>query len=107
LPEDVHIAFYRIAQESLNNIVKHSQATEASIHLTVEGEQARLRIRDNGRGFRLEGASSGLGLGTMRERAQIIGASLELVSEPGQGTEITVTWAPGREPATRSATSAS
>ncbi len=93
LPADVHIAFYRVAQECLNNIVKHSQATDANILLSGQGGQTILLIRDNGRGFSTDGISSGLGLGTMRERAQMIGASLELVSEPGQGTEITLTWA--------------
>jgi signal transduction histidine kinase len=52
-----------------------------------------MRIRDNGRGFSTDGASSGLGLGTMRERAQMIGAAWEIFSQLGQGTEITVTWA--------------
>jgi two-component system nitrate/nitrite sensor histidine kinase NarX len=94
LPEDVHIAFYRIAQECLNNIVKHSQAAEAHIYLSAQGEQTILRIRDNGRGFSNDGNSSGIGMGTMRERAQMIGASLDIASQPGQGTEVTVIWAP-------------
>jgi two-component system nitrate/nitrite sensor histidine kinase NarX len=92
LPDDVHIAFYRIVQEALNNIVKHSQATEAIIYLSNEEGQTILRISDNGQGFSVEGPSTGLGLGTMRERAQIIGASLEIISRHEQGTEISVMW---------------
>jgi signal transduction histidine kinase len=92
LPEEVHIAFYRIAQESLNNIIKHSQATQAHITLSCQPEQAVLRIRDNGQGFSSKTPTSGFGLGTMRERAQMIGASLEIISERQQGTEITVRW---------------
>jgi signal transduction histidine kinase len=92
LPDDVHITFYRIAQESLNNIIKHSQATEAHIQFSREAERSILRVRDNGRGFNTSGVSSGLGLSTMRERAQLIGASFEIVTEPGQGTEVMLTW---------------
>ena len=93
-PEDVHMAFYRIAQESLNNIIKHSRATAASIHLSTDIEQTTLRIRDNGRGFSSAGTSSGFGMSTMRERAQIIGASLEIISDGERGTEITLVWRP-------------
>lgn len=92
LPEDIHIAFYRIAQESLNNIVKHSQATEANIDLFSEGDKNVLRVSDNGRGFNIIETPPGIGLDAMRERAQIIGASLEIDSEPGRGTKITVAW---------------
>jgi signal transduction histidine kinase len=92
LPPDVHIAFFRIAQECLNNIVKHSQATEAHIHLHTDAQQTIMRIRDNGQGFDQDKISSGFGMDTMRERAQMIGASLQVASEQGRGTEITVTW---------------
>ncbi|MEO8613069.1 MAG: PAS domain S-box protein [Chloroflexota bacterium] len=86
--EDVHIALYRLVQESLNNIVKHSQATEGSISLTTRSGHLELRIRDNGKGFDSEKITPGLGLGGMRERAALIGANLAILSEPGQGTEI-------------------
>jgi PAS domain S-box-containing protein len=92
LPEAVHVVLYRIAQESLNNIVKHSQATAGSISLTKEAGQLVLRIRDNGRGFDLHALAAGLGMGVMRERAALIGATLEINSNPGKGTEIVVTW---------------
>jgi signal transduction histidine kinase len=92
LPEDVHIAFYRIAQEALNNVVKHSRATEVQVHLYSKVKQVVLLVQDNGQGFNLTQTSSGFGLGNMRERASMIGAALDVTSESGQGTAITITW---------------
>jgi PAS domain S-box-containing protein len=92
LPEAVHVVLYRIAQEGINNIVKHSQATEGSISFTLEDGQYILRIRDNGRGFDAHQVAAGLGLNVMRERAAIIGAEFEVKSEVGGGTKITVKW---------------
>ena len=97
VPEDVHIAFYRITQEALNNIVKHSHASETNVYLDSKAEQALLGIQDNGQGFNMTETSSGFGLGNMRERAAMIGASLQVTSERGQGTEITVTWIADKE----------
>ncbi len=93
LPEAVKIAVYRIAQEALNNIVKHPGATLAEVKLDCTENGITLRIADNGRGFNPEDVSSGsLGLGIMRERAAGIGASLTVDSVEGNGTEIMVTW---------------
>jgi signal transduction histidine kinase len=93
LPSDVHVAFYRIAQESINNILKHSEATEFSVHLQMAADQARLDIRDNGKGFVPQTTSSGgFGLNNIRERAKGIGASCEIQSQPGSGTHISVIW---------------
>jgi signal transduction histidine kinase len=92
LPESIHIVFYRIAQEALNNIVKHSRATEAALHLYMEEQSVILHIYDNGRGFSKEQISSGFGLDNMRERAEMVGASYVVESKPGQGTEITFVW---------------
>lgn len=92
LPEDVHIAFYRITQESLNNIVKHSQATEARIDLALEAEQVVLSIHDNGQGFNMTEISAGFGLDNIRERAEMMGASLDIASEQARGTKITISW---------------
>ena len=92
LPEDAHIAFYRIAQEGLNNIVKHSHATKVDLQLYCVGQKTTLYIKDNGQGFDVKKTSSGLGLFNMRERAEMIGAFFELESESGQGTKIRVSW---------------
>jgi ligand-binding sensor domain-containing protein/nitrate/nitrite-specific signal transduction histidine kinase len=105
LPPDVHIAFYRIAQEALNNVVKHARATQAYVRLSnlnqaisngdnaVHRNGAILTVSDNGRGFDPDQVTPNhLGLGIMRERSQAIGATLTLESQPGSGTQITILW---------------
>ena len=93
LPNDVKIGLYRITQEALTNIAKHAQANRSIVNLRCEPKQVVLCIRDNGIGFDPESTKPGsMGLDIMRERSQTIGASFELESEPGSGTEITVTW---------------
>jgi signal transduction histidine kinase len=86
------VAVYRIAQEALTNITRHSAASVVSVSLApdVDGVVA-LRICDNGRGFDADNVPPGhLGLSIMRERAEAIGAELVLRAAPGHGTEITV-----------------
>jgi PAS domain S-box-containing protein len=104
LPPAVQVAFYRIAQEGLTNVIKHARATAVHVAFHVAPPVDRdadvlwngtlkLAIRDDGRGFLAEQVGAGqLGLGIMRERASAIGAVLVLDSRPGQGTELTVTW---------------
>ncbi|MGD2147186.1 MAG: two-component regulator propeller domain-containing protein [Anaerolineae bacterium] len=100
LPADVHVALYRIAQEALNNVAKHAQASRVDVDLeclpgpgTPQMWRVRLDIRDDGLGFDPEAVSrEHLGIGIMRERAASIGAGLEIESEAAQGTRVTVTW---------------
>jgi signal transduction histidine kinase len=93
LPEDVIQAFYRISREALNNAIVHSGASQVTISLISEPHFAELRIRDDGRGFDPEDIPTGhLGIGIMTERASQIGGDLQVISAPGQGTEIGVTW---------------
>ena len=98
LPDEVHIALYRICQEALNNIVKHSEATQVDLQLKCRRSRGRqyqvsLIIQDNGIGFNLRVARAGhFGLMDLRERAGAIGARLKLISTPGGGTTIQVKW---------------
>ncbi|MGH9842377.1 MAG: sensor histidine kinase, partial [Blastocatellia bacterium] len=85
------ITLYRIVQECLNNILKHSGATQARIGLRVDAGQSLLTIRDNGRGFALDGNTHvGLGLQGIAERARILGGTQTIQTAPGQGTTVTV-----------------
>lgn len=96
LPEEVHLGLYRIAQEALNNVARHAGATRASIILCKVAGQVKLWIEDDGRGFDPATITAEhLGVGIMRERAEAMGASLEIESEPGQGTQVEVCW-PGK-----------
>jgi len=92
LPPDPHVAFYRIAQEAIHNIMKHSQATRFKVALRQQEQRVSLQIADNGRGFDMNHAGAGLGLSNMRQRSAQIGAVIEFESQPGQGTSITLTW---------------
>jgi signal transduction histidine kinase len=103
VPPEVHVALYRIAQEALNNVVKHARATRVEVSLRCTpmasgqspDQRVELRIRDNGRGFDTDDVSpEHLGLGIMRERAQAIGAVLTVSSELGAGTEVSIIWMP-------------
>jgi signal transduction histidine kinase len=92
LPADVQVGLYRIAQEALNNIVKHAKANQAVITLR-QGETVRLTIADNGAGFDPSTVTADhLGLKIMKERAESIHAKLSIYSEPGDGTQISVVW---------------
>ncbi|MCC7355073.1 MAG: GAF domain-containing sensor histidine kinase, partial [Anaerolineae bacterium] len=93
VPPDVQIALYRIAQEALNNVAKHSGANQAVVSLNCQPGKVELRISDDGRGFEMTSISPDhLGLGIMRERAEAIGATLDIQSQPGHGTQVVVTW---------------
>jgi nitrate/nitrite-specific signal transduction histidine kinase len=100
LPPDVHVALYRIAQEALNNVVKHARADRAQVLLKCAvqpeengGRTVEMCISDDGCGFDPgDVPMDHLGLGIIRERAQAIGAALEVVSQPGSGTRVVVIW---------------
>ena len=91
LPVAVRTAYYRIAQEALNNTAKHSGATRASVRL-ICGDYLELVVQDDGSGFDPAARSGRLGLGIMHERAESIGAELRVDSAPGQGTTVSVSW---------------
>jgi PAS domain S-box-containing protein len=96
LPPDVQIAFYRVAQEALNNILKHAQATEVNLELCYSPDGACLTIADNGRGFDPDGVTAErFGLEIMRERAESVGAVFELETQSHGGTQIMMRWGGG------------
>ena len=92
LTSENEINLYRIVQECLNNVVKHSEATKASVSAFIDKDQLVLTIRDNGKGFDRErvGERHGLGLNGMAERARILGGTLSIDSEIGKGTTVIV-----------------
>jgi two-component system sensor histidine kinase UhpB len=82
---------YRIVQEALNNLTRHSGASRASLSLERDIKSVRLRVSDNGRGFEITPARrGGFGLRNIAERAQMLGGALHLESTPGTGTKLTV-----------------
>jgi PAS domain S-box-containing protein len=88
---------YYIAQESVMNAGKHGQATQVTVSLQRAGDHYALSIRDNGTGLKpLNGSYTGMGIHIMHYRAKMIGATLDLKSVPGQGTEVTCTFYPAR-----------
>ena len=90
---EVKIAFYRIAQEALNNVAKHSKAQAAQVRLLQTRQQIELHIADDGIGFDpAANRASHLGLRIMAERAADIAASLDIATEIDRGTEIIVLW---------------
>jgi len=93
LPDDVRVALYRIAQEALNNVTKHAEASQVIVELEMEPEQVVLDIKDDGRGFDPEAVPQlGFGVRNMADRAKGIGAAFSLLSHPGQGVQIHVVW---------------
>lgn len=95
LPDDTRLALFRVCQEALSNVAKHAHADSVDIHLQVVDDRALLRVRDDGRGFTEPGTASfaengSFGLSNMAARAEAVGATLSVTSEPGSGTTVLV-----------------
>jgi PAS domain S-box-containing protein len=90
IPKDVALCLFRIAQEALSNVFKHSQAKEARVELSGAKNEIELRIVDGGLGFdsALSNGEAGLGLLSMRERLRLVGGRLSVHSVPMHGTEV-------------------
>ncbi len=94
LPAEVETALFRIAQEGLTNVARHAQASEVTLKLLRQPEQVTLLICDDGRGLPLASENeaahlrAGLGLAGMQERARLLGGTLDITSQPDQGTVI-------------------
>jgi signal transduction histidine kinase len=94
-PKDSEINIYRIVQEGINNVVKHSEATEAAVVLKSQPGAVTISIRDNGRGLApgqilSEGSAGGFGLSGIRERARILNGRVEVESASGGGFNLKV-----------------
>jgi PAS domain S-box-containing protein len=90
IPEQVRLAAYRIAEEALTNIVKHTKASVVSITLERSPDEwLSLEMKDNGQGFSMTSASVGRGLMMMQDYAAVVGGGCQIRSTPGEGTEVT------------------
>ncbi len=100
VPEQLKIVIYRILQEALNNVAKHSEAESARVSLNKTKGTIELSIEDGGKGFDLEllfsdesqAGSDSMGIASMQERIEISGGSFEINSDQGRGTMIRATW---------------
>ena len=108
LPQEVHVALYRVAQEALNNVVKHARASQAEVTLRCtppsdaviadSASSVELVVSDDGCGFDPGSIPPDrLGLGIIRERTEAIGAALRIETQPGMGTKVAVLWQPGED----------
>ena len=96
LPEEVELVLFRITQEAMRNVWRHSQATRAEIKVEFDESKTRITVSDNGKGFNLpetieDLARDGkLGLAGMQERARLVGGTITIQSELGRGSSITI-----------------
>ncbi|MFV9503520.1 MAG: ATP-binding protein [Oscillochloridaceae bacterium umkhey_bin13] len=88
LPHQIELVCFRVVQEALTNVTRHARASAVTINLVHEGPHLTLTISDNGHGFDPEVVGNGLGLRGMRERLALIGGTLTLQSQPGQGSQV-------------------
>ena len=89
LAPDVETAAYRIAQESLSNAARHAGASRVFVEVARRDGALRIRVTDDGGGFRPDDESAGFGLRGMRERVDLLAGELEIGSRPGSGTQVT------------------
>jgi len=98
LTHEVKSVFYRVAQEALNNVAKHSGARQVELRLECQPGQMNLTIQDDGLGFEPDSLPPGhMGIAIMRERASSIGASLMIESQVGRGTTVELDWKSSRK----------
>lgn len=90
LPSEVEIQLYRIIQELLNNVIKHSEATACDIHLTSDSTGIRIELKDNGKGFEKKNAKTGIGLQNIESRVNSLNGTLTIDSAPAKGTAVSL-----------------
>ena len=102
IPPETALCLYRVAQEALRNVVKHSGSRHASVELSGTADAIRLRVADDGVGFDpgLAAGAGGLGLVSMRERLNLVGGEIAIDSRPAGGTRLAVR-VPSPPPPTR------
>jgi two-component system sensor histidine kinase UhpB len=90
LPQEIEHGFYRVAQEALENVIQHAGAKQVQVKLAQDAESLVLIVEDDGRGFDTDGETAGqqLGVQGMYERAELIGADLDVSSEVDKGTVV-------------------
>jgi signal transduction histidine kinase len=84
-------AIYRMIQEALANVARHSQANQVDVFLIFNTKTVEITVQDNGIGFNFKQKSNGMGLRTIQERAESIGGHANIHSEPGKGTKVLIT----------------
>jgi two-component system NarL family sensor kinase len=90
LPQAVEVGLYRIAQEALQNVLRHADASRVTVRLEASPDRVRLTVQDDGRGFAAEAPNAGrFGLLGMRERTRLLGGTFQIESSPGEGTRLT------------------
>ena len=98
LPDVYNITLYRVLQEALTNIVKHAQASQVWVDLTIEDNMVTLTVQDDGHGFRGEAPSNGIGLAGLQERLTVAGGKLSISSTPKRGTILTAQFPLSHDP---------
>ena len=93
IPDSLKTALFRVMQEAMNNVAKHSKANLIRFILKKAKDEVALSIEDNGEGFDPENIKQGLGLTSMRERTELSGGTFEIESTVGKGTIIRASWA--------------
>jgi signal transduction histidine kinase len=95
VPPDSALCMFRVAQEALRNVKKHSGSDRAEVKLEWTGDALHLLVTDHGRGFdpKISSPDAGIGIRSMEERLRLVGGKLELQSQPSQGTTIDA-WVP-------------
>jgi len=90
LAPDVEITVYRVVQEALRNVARHAHVSHAEVSVIEDDDTVRAVVSDDGAGFDTAATPRGLGLTGMRERGELVGGTLALTSQPGQGTRVEV-----------------
>ncbi len=95
---DVESAAYRVIQEALTNVARHSKTDKATVTMCVSDETLRVTIDDGGIGFDLDSSgTSGVALRGMRERVELLGGALHFKSSPGKGTRLSLELSPQQQ----------